>query len=135
MIKRLYEDLLIPNDSSFDKRYYGSTTQSKLVMSSKYNEKNHGDYKLTYAYKNVVYEKNTVPRAAHVEKASLKKNAVAPLKSFSYDEEVPLNGEPVRYSESKNPGPGKQEADHHDGYCSDFASDTDNDIEEVFELE
>lgn len=133
LINRLYEDLLIPNDSSFDKKYYGSSTQSKIIMSSKCNEKKHGDYQLTYAYKNVVYEKSTtVSRAAKVEKAAFKKNAVAPLKSFSYDEEVPLNGDPVRFSDGI---PGKPESDLQDGYCSDFASDTDNDIEEVFELE
>lgn len=97
------------------------------MTSKSYSEKKRSDYQFTYTSRG--------PGASKVQPMAFKKNPVGPIKSFSYDEEVPLNGEPVRFlGDTFNSGKSVT-GDLHDGYCSDFASDSDNDIEEVLELE
>ena len=162
-MKRLCEDLMIPNDNSFDGQFYGS----KFLTASTYSYQSHRDKQEDIrTFYNQIKSTDDLPEISlnHDEVVSNQShrhpNAPRKLSSILKSETLEFESSDLDWFQHKPCVPLKneenalknlansQQAPHTinntcqnpdvpdiDGYFSDFTNDTDNDIEEEFDFD
>ena len=162
-MKRLCEDLMIPNDNSFDGQFYGS----KFLTASTYSYQSHRDKQEDIRiFYNQIKSTDDLPEISlnHDEVVSKQShrhpNAPRKLSSILKSETLEFESSDLDWFQHKPCVPLKneenalknlansQQAPHTinntcqnpdvpdiDGYFSDFTNDTDNDIEEEFDFD
>ena len=162
-MKRLCEDLMIPNDNSFDGQFYGS----KCLTASTYLYQSHRDKQEDIRiFYNQIKSTDQLPEISqnHDEVVSKQShrhpNAPRKLSSILKSETLEFESSDLDWFQHKPCVPLKneenalknlansQQAPHTinntcqnpdvpdiDGYFSDFTNDTDNDIEEEFDFD
>ena len=162
-MKRLCEDLMIPNDNSFDGQFYGS----KFLTASTYSYQSHRDKQEDIRiFYNQIKSTDDLPEISlnHDEVVSNQShrhpNAPRKLSSILKSETLEFESSDLDWFQHKPCVPLKneenalknlansQQAPHTinntcqnpdvpdiDGYFSDFTNDTDNDIEEEFDFD
>jgi hypothetical protein len=164
-MKRLCEDLMIPNDNGFDGQFYGTkctvgstTTYSYQTRRDKqedirifYNEIKTTDNlpEVAINQNEVVPEKNHRYENVAAKRPSILKSQTSKLESpeldwFEDKPSAPLKNEENALKNLANSQQAAQTINNTcqkpdipdlDGYFSDFTNDTDNDIEEEFDFD
>jgi hypothetical protein len=164
LMKRLCEDLMIPNDNSFDGQFYGS----KCIAGSSYSYKSRRDkqedirifyneIKSTDNFLEIGINQNEVVLSTKIhrydsipaKRPSILKSQTSELECpeldcFENKPYAPLKNEEnalknlansQQAAQTINSTNQKPDVPDVDGYFSDFTNDTDNDIEEEFDFD